>query len=229
MPDPDRTRGEFEALLSRGQYASIFHHRNEFRKPTDAPQTAASLSAAVAKYLWQSNALLNPVEVVELKGPLELYRAHDGGSKISSRDKNGKPKLSAGTLGWCWFDRSLAESAWLATSKFPDPIRRKWYFEFLRTTNFVLPEWNSMLHLVCMDVPPGASVVVARGRGNWRAMRTPLGQTRPGGALSIHSPDDVILKEKIMPLPGTVQYVVPLYSDMWIQPVEGRSTWPLLR
>ena len=47
-------------------------------------------------------------------------------------------------------------------------------------SHVVLPEWNDMTYVVCMTVPAGASVVVARGRGSWKAMKTPAGKLRPG-------------------------------------------------
>jgi hypothetical protein len=101
--------------------------------------------------------------------------------------------------------------------------------EFLRTANFVLPEWNDMLQIAYMAVPAGASVVAARGRGNWKAMRTPPGKTRPGGAPSITTPGDVMTSAGMMPIPGTVQCVVPLFNDMWVNQISRLSPrWPFI-
>jgi len=101
--------------------------------------------------------------------------------------------------------------------------------EFLRTANFVLPEWNDMREIAYMAVPSGTSVVVVRGRGNWRAMRTPPGKARPGGAPSIASASDVMAGVGMMPIPGTVQCIVPLFNDMWINQLSRVSPkWPFL-
>jgi hypothetical protein len=150
---------------------------------------------------------------------LELYRAYDGGVR----------KGSAGTLGRSWFERSVAEAIWKATDKYKNDDRQKWYMEFLRTANFVLPEWNDMREIAYMAVPSGTSVVVVRGRGNWRAMRTPPGKARPGGAPSIASASDVMAGVGMMPIPGTVQCIVPLFNDMWINQLSRVSPkWPFL-
>jgi len=219
MPDPHRIKNELQALLSRPQFASLFFHRNQFAKPGSAPDTPEGIAARTADYLLKNNPLLDPVEIVELKGPQELYRAYDGGVR----------RGSAGTLGRSWFERSVAEAIWNATAKYQGEDRRKWYMEFLRTANFVLPEWNDMLQIAYMAVPSGASVVVARGRGNWRAMRTPPGQTRPGGAASITNTGDVMSSAGMMPIPGTVQCVVPISNDMWVNQISRLSPkWPFV-
>ena len=75
-----------------------------------------------------------------------------------------------------------------------------------------------MTLMVCMTVPSGRSVVAARGRGNWKAMKTAANKARPGNAGSIHTAADV-LREGMMPTPGLAQCIVPLIDDMWIQPV----------
>jgi hypothetical protein len=215
MPDPQRIRRELTELLSQPRFSSILHHKNEFRKPLSKPETPASIAERTAKYLHENNPLMNPIEVVELRGPLQLYRAHDGGAGLKT----------ARTLGGSWMEKSVAKKIWEGTRTFSGD-RKKRYMEFMRTANFVLPEWNGMLYLACMVIPN--SVVVVRGRGSWKAMVTPPGGTRPGGAASIKTAHDV-LREGMMPIPGEVQCVVPLYSDMWIQPVDPNSTtWPFI-
>jgi hypothetical protein len=83
-----------------------------------------------------------------------------------------------------------------------------------------------MTFMVCMTVPSGRSVVAARGRGNWKAMKTAANKARPGNAGSIHTAADV-LREGMMPTPGLAQCSVPLIDDMWIQPVDPKSKkWP---
>lgn len=217
MPDPHRMKRELEALLSQPQYASIFLHRQQFAKPGSKRETPALIAEQTAEYLRKHNPLLDPVETVELRGPVELYRAYDGGIR----------RGSAGTLGRSWFERSVSETIWKATARFEGDDRRKWYMEFLRTANFVLPEWNDMLQIAYMGVPPGARVVVVRGRGSWRAMRTPPGTTRPGGLPNIATASDVMSNAGMVPIPGTVQCVVPLFNDMWVSQVSRSSLrWP---
>lgn len=219
MPDPHRIKSELQALLSRPQYASMFSHRNQFAKPGSTADTPAGIAERTADYLFKNNPLLDPVEILELRGPLELYRAYDGGVR----------KGSAGTLGRSWFERSVAETIWQATARFEGDDRRKWYMEFLRTANFVLPEWNDMLQIAYMAVPAGASVVVARGRGSWRAMLTPPGKSRPGGLPGIAAAGDVMSNAGMMPIPGTVQCVVPLFNDMWVNQISRLSPrWPFI-
>jgi hypothetical protein len=220
MPDPHRIKNELQALLSQPQFSSIFLHRNQFSRPGSVPDTPERIAAQTADYLWQKKPLLDPVEIVLLRGPLELYRAYDGGVR----------KGSAGTLGRSWIERSVAETIWKATAKYNGEDRRRWYMEFLRTANFVLPEWNDMLEIAYMSVPSGASVVVARGRGDWRAMRTPPGVTRPGANPSIVTAQDVMTGAGMMPIPGVAQCVVPLFNDMWVNQISRRSpSWPFVR
>lgn len=217
MPDPHRIKGELQALLSRPQFTSLFLHRNQFRKPGTPSDTPEQVATQTADYLLRNNPLLDPVQILELKGPVQLYRAYDGGVR----------RGSAGTLGRSWFERSVGKAIWDATAKYDAKDRQNWYMEFLRTANFVLPEWNEMLQIACMAVPAGASVVVARGRGNWKAMRTTPGKSRPGG--SIATADDVMHNLGMMPMPGTVQCVVPLFNDNWIQQVSRNTPrWPFL-
>ena len=129
MPDPHRIKGELQAVLSRPEFSSMSFHRNQFAKPGSAANTPETIATQTANYLWEKKPLLDPVEVVVLRGPLELYRAYDGGVR----------KGSAGTLGRSWFERSVAEAIWKATDKYKNDDRQKWYMEFLRTANFVLP------------------------------------------------------------------------------------------
>jgi hypothetical protein len=182
MPDPHRIRRELQELLSRPVYSLLFAKANQFSKPRTNPITPQSVADRTADYLWQKNPLLDPVEILELRGPSELYRTHDGGAR---RD-------SAGTLGRSWIERSVLEIIWTGTAKYQGDDRRKRFLEFVRSANFVLPEWNDMTSMVCMTVPSGRSVVVARGRGNWKAMKTAATKPRPGGAGSIYTAADVL-------------------------------------
>jgi hypothetical protein len=219
MPDPHRIKNELLALLSSPHYTSLLHHRNQFRDPKKPPDTPDSLAAATSEWIFRNNPLLNPVEVLELRGYVELYRAHDGRSG----------RKTAGTLGGSWVERSVVDSIWKATAMQQGKAREDRFMEFMRTANFVKPEWNSMLFIACMAVPVGNSVVVVRGRGNWKAMRTPLGPPSPGAPPGIRTPDDVMRNLGMMPIPGTTQCVVPLYNDNWVQPVpKGTAKWPFL-
>lgn len=197
-------------------YSLLFAKANQFSKPGTNPITPQSVADRTADYLWRKNPLLDPVEILELRGPSELYRTHDGGAR---RD-------SAGTLGRSWIERSVLEIIWTGTAKYQGDDRRKRFLEFVRSANFVLPEWNDMTSMVCMTVPSGRSVVAVRGRGNWKAMKTAATKPRPGGAGSIYTAADV-LREGMMPTPGFAQSIVPLIDDMWIRPVDPKSNkWP---
>jgi hypothetical protein len=216
MPDPHRLRREFQELWSRPAYTALFQKINRFAKPGSPPVTPQSTAEWVSNYLWTKNPLLDPIEVLELRGRTELYRTHDGGAR----------KGSAGTLGRSWMERSMLEEIWKGTAKYQGKERRDKFIEFFRSANFVLPEWNDMTFLVCMTIPSGGSAVAARGRGSWKAMKTPAGKPRPGGAGNIHAVGDV-LREGMMPIPGLTQCFVPLLDDMWIQPVDPKSAkWP---
>ena len=70
MPDPHRIKGELLTLLSRPQYASLFHHRNQFRGPKDPAATPENVAEQTANHIWKANAHgRDPVEVVEREGP----------------------------------------------------------------------------------------------------------------------------------------------------------------
>jgi hypothetical protein len=216
MPDPQRIRRETQELLSRPVYSLLFAKANQFSRPGANPITPQSVAERTADYLWHNHPLLDPVEIVELRGRTELYRTHDGGARTDS----------ARTLGRSWIERSVLESVWTGTAKYQGNDRRNWFLEFVRSANFVLPEWNDMTFMVCMTVPSGRSVVAARGRGNWKAMQTAASKPRPGTPRSIHTAADV-LREGMMPTPGLAQCIVPLIDDMWIQPVDPKSDkWP---
>ena len=125
-------------------------------------------------------------------------------------------------------ERSVVETIWKATSKYPAAERPGSFMDFMRTSNFVLPEWNKMLFVVCMTVPAGSNVVVLRGRGDWKAMRTRAVDPRHQKGTALHTAADVMKHEKMMPIPGLPQCVVPLLNDLWIQPVNPNSSkWPL--
>ncbi len=224
MPDPHRIKNELEHLLATPHYTALLYHRNQFRDPKKPPDTPATIAAATADWIFKNNPLLNPVEVLELRGYVELYRAHDGRSG----------RKTAGTLGGSWVERSVVEEIWKATAAQQGAARERLFMEFMRTANFVKPEWNAMLFIACMAVPVGNSVVVLRGRGNWKAMQTPPGPSTPGLAQTRRAPCHPHSRRRdaplgMMPIPGTRQCVVPLFNDNWIQPVsKGSSKWPLL-
>src|ERR1700677_689728 len=95
MPDPHRIRRELQELLSRPVYSLLFAKANQFSKPGTNPITPQSVADRTADYLWRKNPLLDPVEILELRGPSELYRTHDGGAR----------RGVAGTLGRPWIER----------------------------------------------------------------------------------------------------------------------------
>jgi len=211
MPDPHRIERELRDLLSRPYYSQLFYHRNQFRNPKDPPETPATLAARTAEWIMTNNPFEGPVTVEELSGGrLELYRSYDG---ISHR--------TALTLGRSWCERSVVESIWSATARWQGNAREQMFMDFLRSANFIHQSWNAMSDIACMQVPTG-SLVVVRGRGTWRAMRS---ASLPP---SIKTPGDVMDLHGSMPIAGTYQCVVPLYSDMWVRKIpKGTSSWPL--
>lgn len=225
MPDPHRIAGELLPLLSHPQYASIFDHRNQFRnqyrhmkREDELESTPKDLAHKTAWDLFHSHGMLNPVEVVELEGPLELYRAYDGGAR---------PK-SAGTLGRWWFDRRVVQEIWNLTGRYPGDDRQQTFMEFLRTANFISRDFNLMKEMAVMLVPTGWTLVAIRGKGDWKALRTAPGANLAPGVSPIVTQEDVIEKLGMMPIPGTIQYMVPLFSDGWVRQVPRLSShWPL--
>ena len=154
MPSVNRLQFELEALLSSPWYSSMFYELNQFRtrsfdrrnkQPSDHQYTPASVALQTAKAIVDHKMLVDPVEVGEMAGPVELYRAHDGGSTSKS---------SAGTLGRCWFSRELMENLWVSTANVGSGRSRKSQFtQLMRACNLVLFEWNAMTQIACMSVP----------------------------------------------------------------------------
>jgi hypothetical protein len=215
MPDPHRIKRELSELLSRPHYSNLFSRRNQFSNK--AAVTPASLAAETADGIMRDSPFVDPVEVVELTGGgLELYRAYDG---ISHQ--------TALTLGRCWMERPVIETIWAATERWQGHGREQVFMEFLQSANFIHPQWNKMAEIACMQVWAGSRVVVVRGRGNWRAMRS-----QPGKAPlspNVRGPGDVVDLLRMVPIPSTYQCIVPLYNDMWVRSVpRGSSHWPLL-
>jgi hypothetical protein len=257
MPNRRQIERDLCSLLSKPEYSALFFRMNQFRGSTDRngkiiPRfTPLTVAQQAAERISGVNAMLDPVDVTELHGPVEIYRAHDG---RSSRWPDGKDwHLSAGTLGSYWFERDVASAIGDAarrqaeaalskragdrsgapeTSGAETSFRaefEKQYFDFLRSAHFVLPEWNKMTKIAVLFVPVGVSVVVVRGRGNWKAMRTPSGQTRPTGpGTEIQRKGDVIDHLGTMPIPGVRQTYVPLVDDMKVSELSPKAaTWPL--
>ncbi len=225
MPDPCRIEGELLPLLSKPQYSSLFDHRNQFRNQyhhmknaSDPVSTPERLAKITAWDVFHSHGLLNPVEVRELDGPLELYRAYDGGVRVDS----------ARTLGRWWFDRRIVQEIWNVTKRHPGADEKQTFMEFLRAANFISREFNDMKEMAVMLVPTGCSVVAIRGKGDWRALRTKPDAKLPPQGSPIVTQDDVITKLGTMPIPGTIQYMVPLFNDSWVTQVPRLSSkWPL--
>jgi hypothetical protein len=214
MPDPHRIKRELCELLSRLHYTNLFSRWNQFsNKPAATP---AGLAAETADWIMQNHPFVDPVEVLELAGGgLELYRAYDGISR-----------QTALTLGRCWMERPIIEQTWSATERWSGQGREQLFMEFLQSANFIHPQWNKMAEIACMQVWAGSKVVVIRGRGNWRAMRS-----QPGKPLTpnVTSPGDVIDLLGMVPIQGTYQCIVPLYNDMWVRGVpRGSPHWPLV-
>ena len=223
MPSVNWIQYELEPLLSSPWYASMFYNLNEFRtkafdrrnkQPEDKPYTPASVALQTAKAIVDHKMLVDPVEVGELSGPIELYRAHDGGSTSRS---------SAGTLGRCWFSRELMDNLWISTAGLaPGRDRKSQFKDLMRACNLVLAEWNAMTQIASMNIPDGCRVAIVAGKGNWGAMM-------PKGS-SAGAPLKKSFTRQLsgMSTTPTIQYVVPIFNPSWIEPVtEDKSTWPL--
>jgi hypothetical protein len=223
MPTLNYIQSHLESLLSTPWYSSIFHHLNEFRtrafdqrnkQASDQAYTPASVAWQTAKAIVDQRMLVDPVEVGEMVGPVELYRAHDG----SSTSRN-----SAGTLGRCWFSRELLENLWISTDGMGGN-RKSQFKRLVRACNLVLFEWNAMTHIACMKVPDGCRVAVVAGEGSWGAM-LPKESARAGSAPLKKSLTRQLSRMSTEP---TVQYVVPIFNPIWVGPVtEDKSSWPL--
>lgn len=227
MPDPYRIERELCELYSQPEYTSLFDHKNRFEIAA-RHVTPESLAKRTAWSLFKNQAMVDPVSVEELRGSIEFYRTYDG---LSSEQG------TAMTLGSYWSSRDVVESIWHATSKLSGEARMNLFMDFMRSANFVHPSWNQMIDIACMRVPAGARVVVVRGRGNWKAMRT----NRPGAKKPLYpkpahpfnnpqveTVDDVLYSLGTMPTPGVEQLNVPIFNDMWVSKVPKLSpTWPL--
>jgi len=223
MPSVNWIQYELEPLLSSPWYASMFFNLNEFRtrsfdrrnkQPEDQAYTPASVALQTARAIVDHKMLVDPIEVGELAGPVELYRAHDGGSTSKS---------SAGTLGRCWFSRELMENLWISTAGMDGRNRESQFVRLMRACNLVLFEWNAMTQIACMSVPAGCRVAIVAGQGNWRAMM-PKGISRDGAPLK----KSFTRQLSRMSTEPTLQYVVPIFNPSWAEPVtEDKPTWPL--
>jgi len=223
MPSVNWIQFELEPLLSSPWYSSMFYNLNAFRtkafdrrnkQPEDKPYTPSGVALVTARAIVDHKMLVDPVEVGELSGPIELYRAHDGSSTSKS---------SAGTLGRCWFSRELMENLWISTAgSDPGRNRKSQFKKLMRACNLVLAEWNAMTQIASMNVPDGCRVAIVAGKGNWGAMM-------PKGS----SPTTPLKKSftrqlSRMSTTPTTQYVVPIFNPNWVEPVtEDKSTWPL--
>jgi hypothetical protein len=224
MPSVNWIECQIESVLSNPWYTSMFYNLNEFRtktfdrrahRPEDQPHTPASVARQTAKAIVDNRMLIDPVEVGELAGPIELYRAHDGSSTS---------RTSAGTLGRCWFSRELMDDLWSSTEGMgPGRNRVSHFKQLMRACNLVLFEWNAMTQIACMKVPDGCRVAIVAGTGNWQAMmpKSKVDRDRP-------------LKKNFtrqlsrMATDPTIQYVVPILNPNWVQPVgENEPAWPL--
>jgi hypothetical protein len=213
MPDLQRIERELHDLLSRPYYSSLFYHRNQFSN--QKAETPTSLAANTVEWMGENTPFTGQVTVEELTGKrLEMYRMYDGVSRNTAL-----------TLGRSWVERSVVETIWSATARWAGNDREGMFMDMMRSANFIHPQWNLMKSVACMQVDLGKLVVV-RGRGTWEAMRP-----KPGRVLFpvINSPEDVMALHGSMPIQGTFQCIVPLYSDMWVRQVpRAKSTWPLL-
>ena len=220
-----KIRNDLQSKLSNPCYRSMFLDLNQYRTrkfdelwhiKAPEPYTPAHIAREIARSIVNRSILHSP-EVMELSGPIEFYRAHDGGS-ISP--------TSAGTLGRSWFGRELLENLWASTAGLKGEERVSFFMSLLRSCNLVLREWNGMIQLACMSVPAGCQVVVVRGKGNWKAMFPPAGRLPGTGSPSVPLPKELTVQLEQMAHEETVQFVVPLFNSSWVFPVVPGPTWP---
>jgi hypothetical protein len=224
-----RVRIDLEAKLAQPCYKSMLDYYNQNRTRTfdkiwhmkgTEKYTAASLARQTTRDIASKRQLLGG-EVLELNGPVEFYRAHDGGS-ISP--------TSAGTLGRCWVDRELVANLAASTASFKGEERILFFMDWLRACSFVLKEWNEMKFLACMRVPDGCRVVVVKGKGDWNALLPPECRTVAGRRPTTPVPDNVAKQLQHMSIEGTTQYVIPLFNGSWVNRVDESSpSWPFYK
>jgi hypothetical protein len=220
MPDPHRLERELQDVLSKPRYSALLFKQSEAHQKT---VTAASIAAEVTQRIMTDCPFEGEVTVEELKGGrnLELYRGFDG---IGGRRLKGA--FPAMTLGAFWCDRALIQDIWNSTAQLVAASRQQEFFDRLRSAMFVHPNWNRLTDIACMAVSEGNWVPVVKGKGSWRAMRQQPGQTVLNP--QIRNAGDVIDRLQWMPIPGPHQYLVPLFSDMWVNKVPTlHLSWPL--
>jgi hypothetical protein len=219
MPDLDRLGRELGAVLSKPRYSGLLVKQREARQKS---VTAASIAAEVVQRIKTDSPFEGEVTVEEIKGGklAQLYRGYDGigGKRV------GLP--CAMTLGAFWCDRSLVENIWASTSLSGAVSRQQEFFDYLRSSMFVHPNWNRLTDIACLSIPEGAWLPVVRGKGSWRSMLPQPGRK----ALNprILNAGDVIDKLFWMPIPGAHQYLLPIVNDMWVSKVPKlHLSWPL--
>lgn len=204
MPDPHRLQRELEEALAQPRYQKYFDERNRTANPNRRPGTPRELAQKTVHWIMQKNPFHEPVNVEHWHGEREFYRSYDD--------------ISAFASGRSWFERDVMQAIWSAVKrKWQGDARQTMLMEFLRSANFILPEWNLMTDMARMKVGVEDHVVVVRGRGSWRAMQKRGLIVREE---DIRSADDVINKLKMMPIPGTFQCVIPLYLDKWVKQIK---------
>ena len=219
MPDPHRLERELRDILSRPRYSALLAKQTEFRQQ---PVTAASLAKQTVDRIMRDSPFEGEVTVEELRGGsgVELYRGFDGigGYRVGLN--------CAMSLGAFWCDRDLVENIWEATANNSGSLRDQAFLDFLRSAMFVHPQWNRLTDIACMSVYAGNWVPVVKGKGSWRSVRPQPG--RKPQIPEIRTGADVIDRLGWMPIPGPHQYLVPLFSDMWVNKVPRlHLSWPL--
>lgn len=203
MPDPHRLQRELEEALAQPRYQRYFDDCNRTANPDRRPGTPRELARKTVDWIMLKTPFHEPVKVEHWNGGCEFYRSYDD--------------IKAPAYGRSWFERDVMQAIWSAVKrKWQGDARKTMLMEFLRSANFILPDWNRMTHMARMTVQVTDRIVVVRGRGTWRAMQTRGLIVRED---DIRTAEDVITKLKIMPIPGTFQCVIPLYLDDWVKPV----------
>jgi hypothetical protein len=183
-------------------------------KPTDAPglkrrdakRLAISLlyTALNPDRTGQSANFEPPIEILELKGPLQLYRLYDG--------------MHSDACGDWWVEAEVVRQAVTVASRqrgFDAYDRQAFVLKLLRSAVCVHPEWTNYTDIARLDLAHGRKVPAIKGRASPRALRmSPAAMESALGQLF---------------LPGEIQYFIPsdFIKPILVEKIQRNSPdWP---
>ena len=183
-------------------------------KPTDAPglggRDAKTLAASLLQTALnpdssgQSANFEPPIEILELNGPLQLYRMYDG--------------VHSTACGNWWIEGDILRQMVTVASRqksFDAYDRQAFTLKLMRSAVCVHPGWTNYSDIARLDLAHGRGVPAIKGRASPRALgMSPSEIERVLGQLS---------------LPGEVQYFIPsaFIKPILVQKVQRNSpAWP---